>query len=225
MTASITDIRAGLTGVTLSVTIAGLFIYANEALRLDIGRLHSHLSLRAQPYCCTKSFHPTRKSPPQQASILFRSRMLKYAFFGSASRGAHSAACLLLLLLGITESALLVIFTLFIARNNPKLHNFQNAIIDPIGIRWIVAITLMGGCLLILAYIQMWMMQASRAYGKRRRGDDFELGDVWHDQSQARQSQKQEKQLENLQKQSNGQQGPGSHFPGQQSQGEQDQDE
>ena len=158
--------------------------------------------------------------------------MLKYAFFGSASRGAHSTACLLLLLLGIAESALLVVFTLFIARNNPKLDNFQNAIIDPIGIRWIVAITVMGGCLLILAYIQMWMIQASRAYGKRRRDDDFELGDVWHDQSQARQtqkqqrqSQKQQKQFKNLQRQSKGQQGPGSHFQGQQSQGEQDQGE
>jgi hypothetical protein len=93
---------------------------------------------------------------------------LKCRLFGNPSKGARTAAFLLVFLTFFAEAALLLTFTITIAAKNSKLDNFQNAIIDPIGIRWIVAIVVVGGCFGVLTFLAIWLVRSARAYEKKR---------------------------------------------------------
>jgi hypothetical protein len=93
--------------------------------------------------------------------------MLKFSLMGSAYRGGSTAFCSLITCMAITVAFLVCVFAIT-ARHNPNLVNFQSAIIDRIGIRWIVAIVVLGGSTITILVISLFIMRSSRAYGKSR---------------------------------------------------------
>lgn len=96
--------------------------------------------------------------------------MLRSACFGSAYWGAHMTFGSLLVVLALTETILTILLTTSVIQNH-HIKSFQVAIVDPICIRFIVAIALVGGSIVVISDIWFFVMWSSIRYGKGRDGD------------------------------------------------------